>query len=119
MGRTLQLAQVMLISNPHGIIHDDITASGFLQMNTRDGKNSRRRMASSGMLRRVALVRTEVSEEFRASVIRVTSSQIIVTLMKEALRSSETSVFLQEPHGVTSRKTAFFIVTAVKTSNLT
>jgi hypothetical protein len=27
--------------------------------------------------------------------------------------------FLQEPHGVTSQKTAFFIVTAVKTSKLT
>jgi hypothetical protein len=27
--------------------------------------------------------------------------------------------FLQQPHGVTSQKTAFFIVTAVKTSNLT
>jgi hypothetical protein len=26
---------------------------------------------------------------------------------------------LQEPHGVTSQKTPFFIVTAVKTSNLT
>jgi hypothetical protein len=26
---------------------------------------------------------------------------------------------VQEPHGVTSQKTAFFIVTAVKTSNLT
>jgi hypothetical protein len=31
-----------------------------------------RRMASSGMLRRVALVRTVVSEEFSASIIRVT-----------------------------------------------
>jgi hypothetical protein len=28
-------------------------------------------MASSGMLRRVALIRTDVSEEFSASVIRV------------------------------------------------
>jgi uncharacterized repeat protein (TIGR01451 family) len=27
--------------------------------------------------------------------------------------------FLQEPHGVTSQKTAFFIITAVNTSNLT
>jgi hypothetical protein len=39
-------------------------------------------------------------------------------MMKEAIRSSETSI-LKEPHGVTSQKTAFFIVTAVKTSNLT
>jgi hypothetical protein len=38
--------------------------------------------------------------------------------MKEAPGSSETS-FLQEPHGVTTQKTPFFIVTAVKTSNLT
>jgi hypothetical protein len=80
------------------------------------------------MLRRVALVRTDVSEELSASFIRVTrigelgtltvtsivpSSPILVTLMNEALRS------LQEPHGVTSQKTPLFIVTAVKTSNLT
>jgi hypothetical protein len=75
------------------------------------------RMVSSGMLRRVALARTDVSEELSASLIRVTrigelgttlavtivhrllvtahvvpSSPIFVTLMKEVLRSSETSV---------------------------
>jgi hypothetical protein len=70
-------------------------------------------MASSGALRRVALVRIDVSEEPSASLIRVTrigelgttlavtsnrrtlrrnSSPILVTLMKEALSSSETSV---------------------------
>jgi hypothetical protein len=54
-------------------------------------------MPSSGILRRVTLVRTDVSEEFGASIIRVTanvvpSSQILVTLIMEALSSSETSV---------------------------
>jgi hypothetical protein len=84
-------------------------------------------MAFSGMLRRVALVRTDVSKELSASFIWVTrigelgktlavtsnrrtlvflgsvrrllvtasivpSSPILVTLMKEALSSSETSV---------------------------
>jgi hypothetical protein len=59
-------------------------------------------MVSSGLLRRVALVRTDVSEELSAflrSVRRllvpacvVPSSSILVTLMKEALSSSETSV---------------------------
>jgi hypothetical protein len=48
----------------------------------------------------------------------VPNSPILVTLMKEALSSYETR-FLQEPRGVTPQETQFFIVTAVKTSNLT
>jgi hypothetical protein len=48
----------------------------------------------------------------------VLGSPILVALMMEALGSSE-NWFLQEPHDVTSRKTTFFIVTAVKTSNRT
>jgi hypothetical protein len=43
-------------------------------------------MVSSGRLRRVVLVRTDVSEEPSASFVRVT-----IILMKEALGSSETS----------------------------
>jgi hypothetical protein len=37
--------------------------------------------------------------------------------MEEALSSSETPL-LQEPRGVTPQNTTFFIVTAVKTTNL-
>jgi hypothetical protein len=119
-------------------------------------------MASSRMLCRVALVRTDVLEELSASFIRVTtigklgttlavrsnrrtqrrnisavavvflrsvhrllvtasvvpSSLILVTLMKEALTSSERQ-FLHEQHSVTLQKTSFFILTTMKTSNLT
>jgi hypothetical protein len=45
-------------------------------------------------------------------------SSILVTLLIEAVGSSETSV-LTRATGVKTQKTAFFIVTAVKTSNLT
>jgi hypothetical protein len=100
----------------HRLLH----VSHVVQMNVRT-------MASSGMLRRRALVRTDVSEELSASVIRVTriiseigttlaltsnrltlrrntsvlnffvanvvpSSRILVTLMMEELRSSETAI---------------------------
>jgi hypothetical protein len=54
-------------------------------------------MVSSGVLSHVALVRTDVSENFSASFIRVTrigelGTTILDTPKKEALRSSETSV---------------------------
>jgi hypothetical protein len=52
------------------------------------------------MLRRVALVRTDVSEESKASIIRVTRIGELGTLLM-------------------SKKTPFFIVTAVETSSLT
>jgi hypothetical protein len=62
------------------------------------------------MLRGMALVRTDVSEELRAYIIRVTriGSPIPITLMMEVVSSSETSIVLQEPHSVTSQKTPFF-----------
>jgi hypothetical protein len=66
-------------------------------------------MSSSGMLRHVTLVRTDVSEEYSAYIIHtivflrsmlrllvtanvVPSSSILVTLMIEALHSSEMSI---------------------------
>jgi hypothetical protein len=49
-------------------------------------------MVFSGMLRRVAPVRTDVSEELSVSFIRVIIDELGTTLMKEALSSSETSV---------------------------
>jgi hypothetical protein len=85
------------------------------------------------MLRRVVLVRTHDSEELSASFIRVTRigelgttlavtsnrrTLRLVTMMKEAQVPPKRR-YLQEAHGVTSQKAPFFIVTAVKTSNLT
>jgi hypothetical protein len=74
------------------------------------------------MLRRVALVRTDVSEEPGASFIRVTKigergTTEAATSNRRTLRRNTKYLVYQEPHGVTSQKTPFFIVTAVKTSN--
>jgi hypothetical protein len=77
------------------------------------------------MLRRVALVRTDVSEERVSSIIRVTRiaepGTLAVTSNRSKLRRNvpPNRPFLQESHGVTSQKKAFFVVTAVKTSNFT
>jgi hypothetical protein len=50
-------------------------------------------MASSGMLRRVALVRTEVSEELTAYIFRVTRSGELGTLADVSnLRTQRASV---------------------------
>jgi hypothetical protein len=72
------------------------------------------------MLRRVTLVSTDVSEELVTSIIRVTRIGVLGTLANGWRRYVPPKrLFLQAPHGVTSHKTAFFIVTAVKTSDLT
>jgi hypothetical protein len=87
------------------------------------------RMASSGILPRVALVRSDVSEELSASFIRVTrigelGTTLAVTSNRHSCHPDEGGAKfrksdLQEQHGVASQKTAFFIVTDVKISNLT
>jgi hypothetical protein len=77
-------------------------------------------MVSSEILRRVALVRTDLSEEPGASFIRVTrigelgttqaatsnrrTLRIVLILFLRSVRR-----FLHEPHGVTSQKTQFFM----------
>jgi hypothetical protein len=75
-------------------------------------------MVSSGMLRRVTLVSTDVSEEPGASFIRVTRIGELVTTQAATSnrRTLRRNIFLRS---VTSQKTPLFIVTAVKTSNLT
>jgi hypothetical protein len=84
------------------------------------------RKPSSGMWRHVEIVLTDVSEERIASIFRVEYKK---KSMSEPARARETvwrwkwyvplkRWLTQFLHGATSQKTAFFIVTAVKTSNL-
>jgi hypothetical protein len=73
------------------------------------------KMPSSEMLRRVALVITDDSDEHIPSIVKLTRIGVLgITL---TVCSAPKRRFLQDPHGVTSQKTAFFIVTATKTSN--
>jgi hypothetical protein len=67
----------------------------------------------------MALVRTDVSEELSASFIRITRICELGTTQAVTAEVHPKRLFLQEPHGLTSQKTPFFIVTAMKTSNLT
>jgi hypothetical protein len=67
---------------------------------------------SSGMLRREALVKTDVSEEPSASFIRVTRiGELGITLAATSNRRTlrrNVRRFLQESHGVISQKTPLF-----------
>jgi hypothetical protein len=58
--------------------------------------------------------------EFIASIISVTriSEALLANLMMGAYVHPKHR-FLQEPHGVTTQNTAFFILTVMKTPNLT
>jgi hypothetical protein len=77
------------------------------------------RMPCSGMLCHVALVRTKVLEERRASIIRVIRISELGTML--AVTSNWCTLWrnTKPPDSIISQKTAFFIVTAVKNSNLT
>jgi hypothetical protein len=90
-----------------------------------------RRMPSFEMLRPLALVRRDVSDGRKTSFIRLTRIGVVgTTLTVTSNRSCEEILWwwrtyvppkrqiLQEPHGVTGQKTAFFIVRAVNTSKL-
>jgi hypothetical protein len=61
------------------------------------------------------LIRTD-SKELIAFIIRVTRIGALGTTLAYVPSKRR---FLQEPHSVTYQKTAFFIVTAVETSNFT
>jgi hypothetical protein len=65
-------------------------------------------MSSLGMLRRVILLRTNVSKERIASIIRVIKIGELGTNIA-VTSNRRIQLFLQEPEGVTSQRTAFFM----------
>jgi hypothetical protein len=71
---------------------------------------------SSGMWRCVDLMRTDVSKERMTSIFRVINPR--ARNQREQV-AAVCSRFTKDLHKATSQKTAFFIVTTVKTSNLT
>jgi hypothetical protein len=95
------------------------------------------RMPSSGMWCLWLLLRTDVSEKHIATIIKETricevGANLALTSNRCSLRRNTIYYFwlwrscvlpkrrfLHESHGVRSQKTTFFIVTAVKTWNLT
>jgi hypothetical protein len=70
-------------------------------------------MPCSGMLRRVALVRTNVSEERNGTIIGVTSIGDSHHPDIGCDKFHRNIVSYQEPYGVTSQKTAFLIETSL------
>jgi hypothetical protein len=100
-----------------------------------DDEFSTWRIPSSAMWRHVTRAITDVSEERIAPIIRVKRISTLGTelaIVRIAVSSWRIPSpwwwrryyppklrFLQEPYGVISKKTAVFIVTAVKASNLT
>jgi hypothetical protein len=78
------------------------------------------RMSPSGMWRRVDIVWTYISEECITSIFRVEKSAseepAWAVAADWATSRKLLSAITQDLHGTTSQKTAFFIVTAVKTS---
>jgi hypothetical protein len=99
--------------------------------------------AVSGVVHLVALIETDVSEEHSGSIIRVTRISELGTTLTVTSNLSRwwwrgyvpptrllspwwrrryiplKHLFLQEPHGITSLTTALFIVTVMKTTNVT
>jgi 3-deoxy-D-manno-octulosonate 8-phosphate phosphatase KdsC-like HAD superfamily phosphatase len=70
----------------------------------------------------VALVRTVVSEELIASIIKVKRIRelgITLTVTSNCSKLQRVNRLLEKQHGVTAQKTTFFIDTALKTANLT
>jgi hypothetical protein len=71
------------------------------------------------MLRRVVLTRTAVSEKRISSMIKMTRIGKLGRPLAARRFVPSKRLSLQEPLGLSWQKTAFFIVTAVKTSNNT
>jgi hypothetical protein len=74
-------------------------------------------MSSSGMLRRVAVVKNDDSEEHITSIIKVTRIGELETLAVTSMRSTlrrryfpHKRWFLEDPHGIASQKTACFVL---------
>jgi hypothetical protein len=71
------------------------------------------------MWRHVEIVLTDVSEESIASIFWVEDKKSASESAEQVQQSVAVCRLRQYLHGATSQKTAFFIVIAVKTSNLT